>query len=983
VKGDPVSGVVSPVLVGRDRELARLRAAVDRTVVGEPGVLLVGGEAGVGKSRLIQTALDGRDDVRVLTGGCIELGGEGLPLVPLVDALRTLARTTPAVVLDRILGPARPELARLLPELAGGDGPPALAGSTAQLFELVLGVLGRIAADRPLVLVVEDLHWADRSTLDLVAFLVRTLQGLPVLLVVTYRSDEVDRRSPLRPLLSTWERMREVEQVQLPRFSRAEVASQVAAINGARPDGDLVDLVFDRSGGNAFFVEEVLRSLREGASADDVAPSLRDVLLARVERLSRPAQRLLQVAAVAGRWVPEPLLAEVAGGGEDEFFDVLREPVDASLLIVDGTGRGYAFRHALTRDAVYQDLLPGQRVKLHTAYAQALDRDPALAGDDSSVSATLAVHWYAAHDLPRALSASVRAGREAMAGFAPAEAQRHFERALEVWDSVPDAETWAGTDQVDVLRLAAQASSYSGDSPRALSLLEQALEQTDRTTDPERAALIVEQRANTLRVQGADVAGIAELETALTWLPAEPSAVRATVLASLAHGLQRLGEGDRIAVAARAALEVARAVGAQAEEASALITLGGTVSYLEDAAEGEAALREGLRLALEIGDHDKALRGYANLSDALETRGKHRQAAEAARGGLELARRVGVSRTFGAFLAGNLVEPLVRLGEWPEAEELAREYLATGVGDIFAASLLELLGYVATCRGAVAEALDCMKQARRNLGESGDPQFTHALAYIEADVSRARGDLAGAVAVVAEGLLQSSAWSIRYVWPLIWLGARIEADAATRARDLGDPFPERRLAAPAIPESTADFSPAATAYGLMTAAEHLRADGEPAPGAWREAVAAWEAAGDAWPLAYARFRLAEALCADGCRDEAVEPLRAAARSAASLRAQPLLDDVQALARRARLSLDGRSPVPVAEPEPIPFSLTDREREVLTLVAAGRSNGQIAAELFISPKTASVHVSNILAKLGVGGRVEAAGVAHRLGLVPPN
>jgi DNA-binding CsgD family transcriptional regulator/tetratricopeptide (TPR) repeat protein len=981
VKGEPVSDVVSPVLVGRDKELARLRAAVDRTLTGEAGVLLVGGEAGVGKSRLIQAALDRRTDVRVLTGGCIELGGEGLPLVPLVDALRTLARTTPAADLDQLLGPARPELARLLPELAGGDGPPALAGSTAQLFELVLGVLGRIGTDRPLVLVVEDLHWADRSTLDLVAFLVRTLQGMPVLLVVTYRSDEVDRRSPLRPLLSTWERMREVEQVQLPRFSRAEVGIQVAAINGSRPDGDLVDLVYDRSGGNAFFVEEVLRSLREGASADDVAPSLRDVLLARVERLSRPAQRLLQVAAVAGRWVPEPLLAEVAGGGEDEFFDALREPVDASLLIVDDTGRGYAFRHALTRDAVYQDLLPGQRVKLHTSYAQALDRDPALAGDDASVSATLAVHWYAAHDLPRALAASVRAGRDAMAAFAPAEAQRHFERALEVWDSVPDAETWAGTDQVDVLRLAAHSANYSGDSSRALSLLEQALEQTDRDTEPERAALIVEQRANTLRVQGADVAGTKELETALTWLPDEPSAVRATVLASLAHGLQRLGDPG-IAVAARAALEVARAVGARAEEASALITLGGVGSYLEDAAEGEAALREGLRIALEIGDHDKALRGYANLSDALETRGKHQQAAEAARGGLELARRVGVARTFGAFLAGNLIEPLVRLGEWAEAEELAREHLATGVGDIFAASLLELLGYVAACRGAVEEALDCVRRARRNLSESGDPQFTHALAYIEADVHRARGDLPGALAVVRDGLGQSSAWSIRYVWPLIWLGARIEADAATRARDLGERLPDPRLAPPAMPESTVGFSPAATAYSLTTAAEHHRRDGEPAVAAWRAAVTAWEAAGDVWPLTYARFRLGEALCADGCREEAVEPLRAAARSAASLRAQPVLDDVQALARRARLTLDGRSPAPATEQEAVPFSLTDREREVLTLVAAGRSNGQIAAELFISPKTASVHVSNILAKLGVGGRVEAAAVAHRLGIIPP-
>jgi DNA-binding CsgD family transcriptional regulator len=232
-------------------------------------------------------------------------------------------------------------------------------------------------------------------------------------------------------------------------------------------------------------------------------------------------------------------------------------------------------------------------------------------------------------------------------------------------------------------------------------------------------------------------------------------------------------------------------------------------------------------------------------------------------------------------------------------------------------------------------------------------------------------------------MAEINAWSTRYAWPLMWLGARVEADIATLARDRNETPPVPFMDDVPHPDEAARFLPAAAAYRAMTDAEVLRRDGRPAVAAWEAAVQAWESTGDVWPLAYARFRLGEALCAAGNRDEAVEPVRAAARSAALLRAQPLLDDVQALARRARLALDDRSPVPAAEPEPVPFALTDREREVLALVAAGRSNGQIAAELFISPKTASVHVSNILAKLGVGGRVEAAGVAHRLGLVPPN
>jgi DNA-binding CsgD family transcriptional regulator/tetratricopeptide (TPR) repeat protein len=977
--------VVSPVLVGRDAELARLRAAASRTASGEPGVVLVGGEAGVGKSRLLDAAFGGgggsAGGARVLTGGCIELGGEGLPFVPLVEALRTLARTTPPADLDRLLGPARGELARLLPELAVDAQPAAAPGSTAQLFELVLGVLGRLGDERPLVLIVEDLHWADRSTLDLVAFLVRALRGIRVLLVLTYRSDEVDRRSPLRPLLSGWERLREVERLQLDRFSRAEVAAQVRAILGTAPGPGLVDLVFDRSEGNAFFVEELLRTLREGASEHDLPPSLRDVLLSRVERLSGPGQRLLRTAAVAGRWVPERLLAEVAAVSAAELYEGIREAVNSSLLVVDGTGRGYAFRHALTRDAVYEDLLPGERVELHTAYAQALERDPGLAGDDAAVAATLAVHWYAAHDLPRALSASVRAGRQAMAAFAPAEARRHLERALEVWRQVPDAETWAAADQVGVLRLAARAVFQSGDLERALPLLQQALDVLGPDGDPEETAFMVEQRATVLRALGEDGASTAALEQALAQLPEEPpSPARATVLASLANALMRIGD-ERGPDVARTALAVARAVGARAQEAGALLTLGSSMSYLEDPVEGEAALRDGLRLALEAADSETALRGYINLSDALEARGRHADAATAAREGIELATRVGLSRTFGAFLVGNLAEPLVRLGEWAEAERLARETVGSGLSGVFAASLRELLGYLAACSGRREDALEHVREARRQLGQSREPQFTQALAYIEADVARDRGDLAEAAATTAAGLAETSAWSSRYAWPLAWLGARIRADLATLARDRHQPVPAA-AAGPLLPGTTAVTPisfPATAAYRLLAEAEELRRQDLPTAPAWDAAVRAWGVCGDAWPLAYARTRLAEALCAAGDRTAAIGPLRAAFTAATRMGAEPLVNDVLALARRARLPLADDAP---AEPPPgtaAPFGLTDREREVLGLVAAGRSNGQIAAALFISPKTASVHVSNILAKLGVSGRVEAAAVAHRLGL----
>jgi DNA-binding CsgD family transcriptional regulator/tetratricopeptide (TPR) repeat protein len=981
-----VTGVVSPVLIGREQELTRLAAALARAAAGEPGVVLVAGEAGVGKSRLLQVAFDPAtvgDGARVLSGGCVELGGEGLPFVPLVECLRALVRTTVPDELDGLLGPARSELGRFLPELSepsAHDGPAPDRG-TAQLFELILGVLGRLGRQRPLVLIFEDLHWADRSTLELVAFLVRQLQDAAVLLVLTYRSDEVDRRSALRPLLSGWERLRGVERLELGRFDQAEVTAQVTAILGRAPDPGLVDVVFDRSEGNAFFVEEVLRALNEGATAEDIAFSLRELLLARAERLSDSAQRVLRIAAVAGRTVSEALLAQVAREDGARLFDALREAVDSSLLVVDHTGRGYAFRHALTRDAVYQDLLPGERVQLHTAYAEALEREPGLAGD-GSVAATLAAHWYAAHDLPRALVASVRAGREAMASYAPAEARRHLERALEVWYSVPDAERLTDADEVELSTLAGQAAAASGDDDRALALYELALARLDRTAHPERAALIAERRAFSLRMRGEDGAGIAVLEDALSWLSDEPSPARATVLATLAGSLMRLGD-TRAPDVARAALDAARAADVRPQEASALVTLGATAGYLEDADEGERASREGLRIALQISDHDEALRAYANLSDLLEARGAHQAAADTAREGLELAERVGRRRSVGVFLIGNLVEPLLRLGEWDEVEELIRQTLPLASGGVFSASLLEVLGQLMTYRGNPDEAADCVRQARRHLGASREPQFTHSLAHIEAEAHRLRGDLAAAASAVVDGLHHLSVtWSVRYAWPLIWLGRRIEADQAIRARDRGDAAPQPFMdgvAPPAIGQL-----PAAGAYRAMAVAEQHRRDGAAGVDQWATSVEAWEATGDVWPLAYARFRLAEALCSDGAVRPAAEPLRAAAATAERLAARPLLDDVRALARRARIPLDAAAPVPVDEPpetSPTPFGLTEREHEVLALLAAGRSNGQIARELFISPKTASVHVSNILAKLGVGGRIEAAAVAHRLGLVP--
>jgi len=982
----------SPVFVGRRAEIASLTALLERARDSEPGFAIVAGEAGVGKTRLV-TELAGQaadSGFTVLAGHCVELGAEGLPLAPLIDALRTLARTTARTELADVLGPARRGLGRLLPELdPGGAAEPAADGiQVSQLLELVLGLLGRLSARRPLLLVLEDLHWSDQSTRELVAFLIRSLRGVRVVLLATYRSDELNRRHPLRPLIASWDRLRTVRHVELHRFEPGEVAAQLGAILGTEPGARLVDLVFDRSGGNAYLVEELVGLVRGGGDPADLPPSLADVLLSRVDALSPEAQRLLRTAAVAGRSVPDKLLAEVAGVGDAEFYAGLREAVESHLLVVDHTGRSYAFRHALTRDAVYEDMLPGERGALHAAYGEALTRDPDLAGDDAAVPAALAHHWYAALDLPRALPASIAAARHALTTFAPAEAQRHLERALEIWPRVPDAEERTGLDQAEVARLAGEAAYQAGAIDRSLSLFDQALAGLPAEGDAVRRALVLDRRARTLRDTGREPEAIAALEEALALLPADQvSRAHAVVLSSLAMSVWRANDMDATMSLAARAVQAAREVGAVQQEADSSITLGSARGYLSADDAGLDDLRAGLALATDIGAHVIALRAYVNISDVLELLGRHQEAADAAREGMALADRVGLARSLGAFLAGNLAESLLRLGRWTEAEQLATQAVNAMPEGVFAATVLILRAELAAMTGRYADADTDVRAARRALGQTHDEQYALTLLYADALIALGRGDLDTARRITAGGLVDfGGAMSGRYVWPVLWLAARAAADGATRARDRREELPDgtagryRELALLAA-DLTAPNA-ASRGYRALVTAELARATGEADATAWQAAVEAWQTAAEPYPLAYAWLRLAEVVAAAGDRQAAGRSVRQAHALASRVGVAPIAAEAAALARRTRVSLDDPAAdavVPAAEHPLARFGLTEREREILLLLAAGRSNPQIAESLFISPKTASVHVSNILAKLGVDSRVEAAAVAHRLGV----
>ena len=977
--------LVSPILVGRRVELSRLRSLVDRAVAGDPQVALVAGEAGVGKSRMVQevAGIARESGVRVLVGRCAELGGEGLPLAPLVDMLRAVVRSIPPEDLDRCLGAARLPMARLLPELdpAARAGDPQ-EGSPRQLLEHVLGLITRLAATRPLLIVVEDLHWADQSTLDLVAFLVQTLRELGVLLLFTYRSDEMHRRHPLRPLVTAWERMRTVERLELARFTRAEVGEQLRAICETPPSSDFMDVVFERSQGNAFLVEEIVAAADSGADPRELPPSLRDVLLARTETVSQVAQRILRTAAAAGPKVGERLLEGVAGVSEAELYPALRESVEHHLLVVDEGGRGYAFRHALTRDALYDDMLPGERVRLHAAYGAALAADPTLLGEDGNVAATLAHHWYAALDLPRALAASVQAGRQASATFAPAEASRHLERALRIWPRVPDAAGCAGVDWATLHIMAAEAALAVGDPNRGLSIVDEMLAETNPGLDPARRAELVERRAFMLRALGRDREAARQLRDALELLPqdkAEP--IRAVVLASLANSLMRADDMEGAAGTAREAATVAAEAGCLAQQADSLITLGSVLAYLGKGGDELTALREGLKLAERHGLHDVAARGYTNLSDVLTMLGRFAEATEVARAGVALAGRIGFARSWGALITGNLAEPLFRLGRWREALDLITESLADEPAGTFASTLLLIRAEIHVWQGNREDAERDVREARRCFGDGVELQFVTPMHYIEAELARSRGQLAEARRQLQDLDGPLSGEYARYLWPLLWLGMRVEADiaATTRRADAHTARERNRLYARTRTLPTA--TPSACGYRALVEAEMARLDRREEVRAWQLAVDATRAADDAYPLCYSLFRLAEAQAADPTTGTdrtsatAAECVQLAERLAAAT-----ADDIRTLARRARLRIALPTAGTTVTHPGLRAQLTDRELEVLGLVAEGRSNGQIAAALYISPKTASVHVSNILAKLNASTRTAAAAQAHRLGLL---
>jgi DNA-binding CsgD family transcriptional regulator len=955
--------VTSRVFVGRTDELAELVTALRRAAERAPGVVLVGGEAGMGKTRLLAEliARSGEAGARVLRGQCAELEEAAIPLLPIIDALGELRD-------DAVPAPA---IAARAPSTE------LLQRPVASMHAYVLDQLARASAAAPLLLALEDVHWADQSTLDLVAYLARRLRDERVLVVATYRSDEVDLRDGLRRFLGELATAPIAQRLELAPLTLDETRAQVEGIVGAPVPADLVRAVFERAEGNPFFAEELVAATPGGG----LSPTLRDALLARIGALDPDARTVVRAAAAGGREVHHALLAEAAGLADPALSDALRAAVRHHVLMArDAT---FAFRHALLREVAYAELLPGERAQLHATFAAALERRPDVAGGNAAtVAAEIAHHRLEAGDRPRALAASVRAGDEAERIGALAEAARHHRRALELWDVVDDPERVAGVDRATLLGRAANAPAWTGQPAEAIRLVDAAIALVDPVAEPVRAALLHQRRGMLLWQLGRG--GVEDSERAVELIPAEPPSVeRARALGGLGVILMLAGRPARSRDACEAAVAVARAVGARVEEADALASLGDDLARLGDAEAGLRSLQRSRAVASEANDSDVASRTAIPYSDILRRDGRLEEAFEVALAGAAEARRAGLEMREG-FCQMNAAEAAFELGRWELVERLVGDVFAREPTGVTLAFAHHLAGTLACARGDLAAAESHLAAHRDAVGAPIPPDYYALEAEAELALwqrrptvaARAAGD---GVRLVAEDALRNALFAT--------LGLRAEADGAELARarrDSGaaEAARERATAFHAIARERAGAAGHA-ALEASIEAELARAEGRSDPARWDAAARAWERRAAPYPAAYARWREAEAAPATGDRTAVAGPLRAAHATAVALGAAGLRDELEALARRARIALgdtepDHGDPVAATAAE---LGLTAREREVLDQLALGRTNRQIADELFISVKTVGVHVSHILAKLDAANRVEAASVAHRLGLVP--
>jgi DNA-binding CsgD family transcriptional regulator/tetratricopeptide (TPR) repeat protein len=971
-------------LVGRDDDLERLASLVNLRSQGRSRAVLLAGDAGVGKTRILTelTAQVQEAGWRSAVGHCLDFGDSALPYLPFTEMFGRIAEDPDgpgAALVDR-----HPAVRRLLPRrrlLSGGDGAQAHRLDPAELLESTHQVLDELAADAPLLVVVEDVHWADQSTRDMLSFLFARSFANPVSVVASYRSDDLHRRHPLRAAAAEWGRLPSVSRVQLGRLEDRAVRRLVRSLHpGPLREGALHAIV-ERGEGNAFFVEELVGAAEQDRSR--VPEDLADLLLVRLDRLDEEAHGVVRAASVAGRWVSHSRLSCVVDLDRAALDRAVRSAVEAHVL-VPAEGSGYAFRHALLAEAVYDDLLPGERVRLHGAYVDALS-----GGVVDGTAAELARHARAAHDLPTAVRASIRAGDDAMSVGGPREAAQLYEQALALL-AEPGLAVDDTVDRVDLVLRAADAVTAAGKPHRALALVRQHLAGLPQDSPAETRVRLLVALASAALVVDSDVVALTVTTEALSLIDPEPSILRAYLLAVHAEGLmdrQRYEETSRWAAQA---LELGTRLRHRGVITQATTTLARLEQRIGDPRASREPLEKVVSEARANGQVAEELRGLYTLGSLHFEAGDFTQAADhfatASRRAAETGRPWS-PYGFDARLMGALTAYVQ--GRWDRALEIVDVTGQEPPG--LSEAILGSAGLAVSAGRGDTSALALLDQLRPWWDRDGFLPISGAMAAI--DLHGDAGDLERALAVHDEGvdaaaaIMESPYFLGRIRMSALVLGqlsasvARTAAIARASLVGRGERLAQdARAAVEQSARKRRHVGPEAGAWVCRLDAELLRlhwlTDNEPPKEqalveAWEQAVTAFADLGHRFEQARSQARLAAVLRAVGRAAEARELVRAAVATAHDLRAEPLLAELRAV---------GGQPSGPRTESVRSDVLTAREREVLQLVAQGRSNREIARHLFISAKTVSVHVSNILAKLGAGGRTEAAALARQRGLL---
>ena len=971
-------------LVGRDAELRRLSELTGLERPDQAGVVLLAGDAGVGKTRVLHE-LTGRAEAggwRTLTGHCLDFGDSALPYLPFTEVVGRLAQGSPELVVG--LTERHAALQHLLPGrrlLTGAGGADAESVDRAELFDALHLALEELADAAPLLLVLEDLHWADRSTRDLLTFLfMRGFDG-PVSLVASYRSDDMHRRHPLRASLAQWSRTALVQRMQLPPLSDRAVRSLVRSLQtGPIPERELHTIV-ERAEGNAFFAEELVAAELGGST---LPRDLAGLLLLRLDQLDEAARQVVRAASCAGRQVSHDLLAAVVDLDETALERAVRAAVDTNVFVPVGTS--YAFRHALLAEAVHDDLLPGERVRLHAAYVAAL-----VSHAVEGTAAELARHARAAHDVPTAITASIDAGDDAMAVGGPDDAARHYGLALELLGD--PARAAVAHPSVDVVSLAVRASDAllaAGDLPRALQLVQDQLARLPADAPSTDRARLLLTLATAALMGDTTVNALQATTEALALAGAGPSALRAKAMSVHARAnadRQRPDEAMRWAVEA---VLLGERLGLRRVVADATTTMARLGERAGRPEESRQTLEKIVAQARADGDVVTELRALHHLGALLYEAGQLVDAAEVY--DAASARSVEIGRPWAPYGFDTRVMLAITTyvaGRWDETLRIT-DMTGEAPPEIAEAALSAVALGVAAGRGDT-EALERFRAVRAVWEKDGFVAVLSGAAAI--DLHGDAGDLPAAVDV-HDAVVDS----VRRVWQVDTFMAQVRLNAlllgqmarhvvSVAAEDRralvrrgDDLLAEARLAEQHATSRGRRIGPEGVAWQERATAEHLRlrwlagVDSPPPEellDGWRRTVSAFAAFGHELELARSRARLAVVLRSLGRADDARAESDLARTAAERMGARPLLTE---------LRVSG-APRPRREVVARDATLTPRELEILVLVAQGRTNSEIARQLFISAKTVSVHVSNILAKLGASGRTEAAALARTRGLLP--